>query len=110
MVHAVFIEDTQVVGAAGLESFGGGVRIVAHIPGCLADKGSPFFTVTGQSIQGTGNSRNGNTAYFCNILQSDHKILPCKTANIENVYTIMIMKNNYIVNRQKTEKGYILIT
>ena len=47
VIHAVFVEDTQVVGAAGLECFSGGVRIIAHITGCLADIRGSFLAVTG---------------------------------------------------------------
>ena len=47
MIHPVFVDDADVVGLAGLQRSGGGIGIVTHILGRLADECCSFPAVTG---------------------------------------------------------------
>ena len=47
MIHPVFVNDADVVGLAGLQRSGGGIGIVTHILGRLADECCSFTAVTG---------------------------------------------------------------
>ena len=62
MVHAVLIEDAQIAGTARFQGFGRHVRVVSHIPGRLADEGSPLLAFAGETVQGAGNGRDRNAA------------------------------------------------
>ena len=46
VIHPVFVNDTDIVGLASFQRPGGGIRIIPHILGCLADKRSALPAVT----------------------------------------------------------------